>query len=95
MELLADDDEHGLTENLLCPDHGIKGPESGIIQENDLFRDPFIDQCLLHLLGLVVFFLPVIPADEDPVDLPGLKEFYRRIDPGKKIEVLPAIPSYR
>lgn len=38
LELLTDDDELGLTGNLFGPDHGIQGPESGIVQEEDLFR---------------------------------------------------------
>ena len=40
MELLADDDKLGLTENLFGPDHGIKGPETGIVQADDIFRFP-------------------------------------------------------
>ena len=95
MKFLADDDELGLTENLFGPDYGIKGPESGIVQEDDLFRYPFIDQCLLHFLRLVVFFLPVIPADKDPVDLTGLIKLGRRIDPGKEKQVGAAKPSNR
>ena len=81
MELLTDDDELGLTENLFGPDYRIKGPETGIVQEDDLFRYPFIDKCLPHLFGLVITSLMVVPADKDPVNLSGLIEFYRRIDP--------------
>ena len=95
MELLADDDEFRLTENLLGPYHGIQCPESGVIQENDLFGYPFVNQGLLHLLGFVILFFPVIPADKDPVDLSGLIEFGRSIDSGKEKEVGAAKPSDR
>ena len=95
VELLTDDDEFRLTENLFGPDHGIQSPESCIVQEDDLFGYPLIDQCLLHLLGFVILFFPVIPADKDSVDLSGLKEFGRSIDSGKEKEVGAAKPSDR
>ena len=95
MKFLTDDDEYRLTENLPGSDHGIQSPESGIIQENDLFGYSLVDQCLFHLLRLVVLFLPVIAADEDPVDLTGLIKLGRRIDPGKEKQVGAAKPSNR
>ena len=93
VELLADDDEFRLTENIPGPYHGVQGTESGVIQEDDLFGYSLIDQGILHLLGLVILFLPIIPADEDPVDFTGLIQLDRGIDPGKEKQVGTAIPS--
>ena len=95
VELLADDDEFRLTENIPGPYHGVQGTESGVIQEDDLFGYSLIDQGILHLLGLVILFLPIIPADEDPVDFTGLIQLDRGIDPGKEKQVGTAIPSDR
>ena len=95
MKFLADDDEFRLTENIPGPYHGVQGTESGVIQEDDLFGYSLIDQGILHLLGLVILFLPIIPADEDPVDFTGLIQLDRGIDPGKEKQVGTAIPSDR
>jgi len=85
MELLGHDDILAVSEEIAGSQHGVQGPESGIIHQNVLFRDPETDQFVFHVLRLVVTLPAVVAGDYDPADLSAPVKFGRGFDPGLEI----------
>lgn len=87
VEFLGDDGEGVLAKDLLGADHGVKGAETGVVQENAVCRYAFGDKVLLHILRLVVGAVAVVSADQHNLDLACLVEVYNGLDAVNIVDV--------
>ena len=87
VEFLGDDGEGVLAKDLLGADHGVKGAETGVVEENAVCRYAFGDKVLLHILRLVVGAVAVVSADQHNLDLACLVEVYNGLDAVNIVDV--------
>ena len=81
VEFLRDDDEAGLSEYPIRPNHGIVRPESGMIEEDPVGRYAYLHEAFFHGLRFVVVLFRIIAAHHDEIDFPGIVDPLRSRNP--------------